>query len=357
MELSGDQRALLKLIVERGQSYEDIAALLGGDSEQVRGRARRAMAALAGGDLDRSADVTDYLLGQADPIGRADAVRHLSRPGADRDRAEQAVLAILAIAPNAELPDLPDLRAPRKQPATTDRGPQPAPTETATTRIREPLATPQRRLIALIGGVALAVIVAVVAIAGSGDDGADGVAEADPDFVRVELASAAGASGSGVAVIGQTDDDQPFIELDLEGLGELKGASSYVLWLLTDDRRGIPVAPIEVADGQFSDRMPLLSPADLVAAFSRSIVVAVMNQNELRDSLQGLLQDFSEADEEDAQLPITRYRARTILEGQIPTLAELADQAEAEGATDESAAPEVTPEPEPSETTTDAESE
>ena len=171
-------------------------------------------------------------------------------------------------------------------------------------------------------------IVAVIAIAGGGDDGSESAAEpVDPDFVRIELAAAAGAEGSGIAVIGQTEDDQPFIELDLEGLGPVGDNSTYVLWMLTDDREGIPVAPIEVTDGEFHDRMPLLSPADVVAAFSQSVAVAVMNSGELQASLEGLLSGFSDADAQEGQLPVTGYEARTILRGEIPTLADIAKEA------------------------------
>jgi hypothetical protein len=68
---------MLQLLLERGQSYEDIAGLLGGSRDDVRKRARAALEELAGEDPDREVGVTDYLLGQADPIGRADVVRHL----------------------------------------------------------------------------------------------------------------------------------------------------------------------------------------------------------------------------------------------------------------------------------------
>lgn len=329
---------MLKLVAERGQSYEDIAGLLGTDAAEVRERARRALAEAAGADLDRSANVTDYLLGQADPIARADAVRHLSRDDADRDRAERAVLAVEAIAPNATLPDLPPARATREKTPRASRATAPR-SSPASPLARfggpGPLDTPQRRLIALVGGLALAVVVAVIAIAGGGDESADSTTEpVDPDFVRIELAAAAGAKGSGIAVIGQTEDDQPFIELDLEGLGPVGANSTYVLWMLTDDREGIPVAPIEVVDGEFHDRMPLLSPADVVAAFSQSVAVSVMNSDELQASLEGLLSDFSDADAQEAaqgegQLPVTRYEARTILRGEIPTLADIAKEAEA----------------------------
>ena len=72
MALAPDQQAMLQLVLERGQSYADLASVLGVDEAEVRSRARAALTELAGADPDRNVGLTDYLLGQADPIGRAD---------------------------------------------------------------------------------------------------------------------------------------------------------------------------------------------------------------------------------------------------------------------------------------------
>jgi DNA-directed RNA polymerase specialized sigma24 family protein len=49
--LSADQQAMLQLLLERGQSYADLASLLGVDEAEVRARARAALAELAGASL------------------------------------------------------------------------------------------------------------------------------------------------------------------------------------------------------------------------------------------------------------------------------------------------------------------
>ena len=122
MPLSGDQRALLQLLCERGQSYDDIAGLLGGTPGEVRERARAALTELGGSDPDAEVGLTDYLLGQADPIGRADAVRHLQ---ADPDALELATrieTALRLIAPDAKAPRLPEPRGKRRRAATPAAG-------------------------------------------------------------------------------------------------------------------------------------------------------------------------------------------------------------------------------------------
>src|SRR5919198_4097615 len=104
MPLAPDQQAMLQLVLERGQSYGDLASVLGVDEPEVRSRARAALTELAGADPDRNVGLTDYLLGQADPIGRADAVRHLREDPADRALAERVLEALAELAPGAELP-------------------------------------------------------------------------------------------------------------------------------------------------------------------------------------------------------------------------------------------------------------
>ncbi|OLE38558.1 MAG: hypothetical protein AUG48_01425 [Actinobacteria bacterium 13_1_20CM_3_68_9] len=120
MPLTGDQQALLQLLLERGQRYADLASLLGVDEAEVRTRARAALTELAGADPDRNVGLTDYLLGQADPIGRADAVRHLKDDPQDLDLATELSQKLRLVAPQADLPRLPgEERRPRPR-----RGPR-----------------------------------------------------------------------------------------------------------------------------------------------------------------------------------------------------------------------------------------
>src|SRR5918996_1224921 len=106
MPLSPDQKATLQLLLERRQSYADIATVLGGDEAEVGARARAALTALGGTDPDRNVGLTDYLLGQADPIGRADTVRHLRDDAADHRLATELNARLRELFPDAELPRL-----------------------------------------------------------------------------------------------------------------------------------------------------------------------------------------------------------------------------------------------------------
>jgi hypothetical protein len=183
--LSADQQAMLQLLLERGQSYTDLASLLGVDEAEVRARARATLAELGGADPDRHVGLTDYLLGQADPIGRADAVRHLKDDPADLDLATEIAQKIRLIAPAAELPRLPGEERrprPRRAPgAVLSRLPIPdrlrrrRPADAAPGAPRTTLSRRQTQLIVGLGTGAVLLVMIVLGVAGAfssgGDDG------------------------------------------------------------------------------------------------------------------------------------------------------------------------------------------
>src|SRR5215207_8683700 len=121
--LTDEQRAMLQLLLEGGQSYEDIGSLLGVRPDEVRSRARTALREMGGADPDARVGLSDYILGQADPIGRADAVRQLQADPEANALAQRLVQQLRLLAPKAQLPDLPESRggrAPAPPPSPAD---------------------------------------------------------------------------------------------------------------------------------------------------------------------------------------------------------------------------------------------
>ena len=184
---------MLQLLLERGQSYDDLASILGAESDEVRSRAREALTELAGADPDRNVALTDYLLGQADPIDRADAVRHLKDDPEDLALVTELAQKLRLVAPEAELPRLPgEDRQPRPRGATRRRLPKPlqklapAPKEPADGEPRAPRTTLTRRQtqgIVVAACAAVLVAVGVLAIAGvfsSGTSGSTTTASSTP---------------------------------------------------------------------------------------------------------------------------------------------------------------------------------
>src|ERR687891_265112 len=118
---------MLQLLLEGGQGYEDIGSLLGVGPDEVRSRARSALQEIGGADPDSQVGLSDYLLGQADPIGRADAVRHLQADPEANALAQRLVQTLGLLAPRGQLPEIPASRGGRRAPAAPPAAGQPPP--------------------------------------------------------------------------------------------------------------------------------------------------------------------------------------------------------------------------------------
>ncbi len=264
---------MLQLLLEGGQRYDDIGSLLGISADEVRTRARAALQEIGGADPDAQVALSDYLLGQADPIGRADAVRHLQNDPEDNALAERLQQNLRLLAPKAELPAIPEPRGGRRG---TPPPPPADPAQAAPTSAGAPPATPaapggaaaprgpgfasrvsgvfsglsgRRRTqfaVGLAAALALIVVVVVVATSGGSGGGSD-CASVNPTQTSLANASldAVGASAekdcqpSGVVSlvpVGQTKNGQPQLagfafEMKAANLEPTSGSDVYVLWL------------------------------------------------------------------------------------------------------------------------------
>ena len=296
MALQPDDRALLQLVCERGQSYDDLANLLGITPEQVREKARAALAELGGRDPDSEVGLTDYLLGQADPIGRADAARYLQADESALALAEEIEAKLRAIAPGANLPRLPEPRGRRRRAATPGRGeselqPAAAPGVTAEDAGEAPgpgRDPRQTRMIAAIAGVGLILLFGILAIAGvfGGDEAGDEptseaqAAEEQRDITPVTLRANDGSGVAGRAEFGVANETL-YVDLSLNGLDPRPSRGSvYALWLMLPSEGGAPagypvtlLAPTE--NGSIQDRYAIpTSVAVVVGSRAQSVVVS-----------------------------------------------------------------------------------
>jgi hypothetical protein len=314
--LTADQGALLGLLLERGQSYADISGLLGVSEDEVRARARAALGELGGADPDRSVGLTDYLLGQADPIGRADAVRHLRDDADDYQLAERIVNELSEIAPGADLPRLPGeprtaphLRAARRRPKAPAGAGSP----------RTSLSLRQTRVIAalLSGAVILAVVIAAIAGAFSSGGSSSSTTASVPSsttspsttttpaggsttttpanpggnpqtLTPVTLNGVGGSRGKGLATFGLATANTPFLDVKTIGLPPAPNGQVYSLWLgLNPSKRvGYPIAPLL----QPHDRFPIPSAILPTLPSMKSVDVMLSSANGLRNEIQRVLQ-------------------------------------------------------------------
>jgi hypothetical protein len=309
MPLSADQRAMLGLLLERGQTYADISGLLGVTEDEVRARARAALAEVGGTDPDRHVGLTDYLLGQADPIGRADAVRHLRDDPDDRALAERVLSALAEVAPGADLPRLPGeartaphLRAPRRR-----RSAAGAPGDEGGAAGRA-LSGRQARLFVALGSGAVILAVAIAAVAGAfsgggspsptvastpttttqstagsgagGSAGGNGAATTgNQNLTAVPLRSVGGIPGKGVATFGVATQNTPFLDVQTAGLTPAPKNQVYSVWLAINPRtrQGYPVAPLLQSHNQFNipqvvlPILPKMKTVDIVVSPTKAL--------------------------------------------------------------------------------------
>ena len=347
---------MLQLLLERGQSYEDIASLLGGSRDDVRRKARMALEELGGSDPDREVGLTDYLLSQADPIGRADAVRHLQADPEALSLAEEIEAKLRLIAPEAELPDLPQPKK-RKRPVAPIVAEEPGePSKAgsgAETADKAPtggglggLSRRQSRIFAAIAAGAVILIFAVLAIAGvfGGDDeeppaniaeqSSEG--EISEDVTTVNLRPANGGDAGGEARFGIANETQPFLDLRLAGLEAPPQDKTYVLWFLLTEKQGYPLAPVQVDEnGNFDDRFPIPQSALPVVIRTQDVDVSLVDNRQLAGDIQKALQ---------GQEVLLDYSGESVLRGRIPRLeqpvGDASDLAPPGGAVPEGALPE-----------------
>jgi hypothetical protein len=310
MTLAADQQAMLGLLLEKGQSYADLGTLLGIPEAEVRERARAALTELGGADPDRTVGLTDYLLGQADPIGRADAVRHLRDDPGDRALAERLLAQLQAIAPGADLPKLPG--EPRTAPhLRAPKLPRPG-GDGAAPRIRSTLSQRQTRLIVAVGvGAAIAAVV-VLAIAGvfsgggsssssstaggagttassgGGSSGGGNGGGGTQSLTPIRLKGVGGSPGVGLATFGLATGNQPYLDVRTRGLPQAPSGQVYSVWLVVDParRQAYPVAPLTQNHQQF--QIPAAVTPILTSI--KAIDVSVSSVQALRSEIKRVLQ-------------------------------------------------------------------
>lgn len=303
MAVTDEQRAMLQLLLEGGQGYDDIGSLLGIAPDEVRSRARSALTEIGGADPDAQVGLSDYLLGQADPIGRADAVRHLQSDPEANALAQRLVQNLRLLAPRAELPEIPESRGRRAvSPPPPPASPPPAQPHAATPAAAAPgppkgpgLASRAagffsglgsvsgRRRTQLIVGVAaaLALVIVIVVVATSGGGGGSG----DCKPINPSAAQQAGVPTTKLAAMGDfaTEDCPPTgqvtlvpvqpqnqqnakkpaisgfaLQTNAAHLEPNENGDAYILWLYGSDQQARPVGQETVgSDGNLTGAAPL----------------------------------------------------------------------------------------------------
>jgi hypothetical protein len=328
--LTEEQRTMLQLLLS-GQSYADLGSLLGVDADEVRTRARSALGEIGGSDPDAQVGLSDYLLGQADPIGRADAVRHLQSDPEANALAQRLVQNLRLLAPNAQLPEVPEARGGKRAaapppsppaqappPATQAPGAPPAPQSPGlASRVAGVFSglgglSGKRRtqfLVGLAGVLALVIVVVVVVTSGGGGDssdcqGVDTSTAQQAGVPTIKLTATGTAADADCAPSGQitlgaqqqasnSKNQTPTFALQANAvnLPPSDNGERYLLWLYKSDTQSLPLGQETVdSSGNLTGGVPLIAQQVLLLPAFDSIRISKVTSAEAQQVQQSLQQ-------------------------------------------------------------------
>jgi hypothetical protein len=188
-----------------------------------------------------------------------------------------------------------------------------APTTASRTRLALALAA----IVILAAGV----ILAVTGTLGGDEEeppSPQAVSLEDVDAVRVELAPTGGGEASGEAVLGLATADQPFVDLTMQGLGEIEATDAYILWLMADDERGWPLGLVEPDPrGEQSERYPV--PSFLL---STNVVKGLREIVVSRSPRQEAFEAAEKAAE--SSVPEVGFVGEAVASGEVPSTGSIA---------------------------------
>jgi len=279
MSLSDDQRALLRLLAQREQGYEDIAALKGKSVEEVRAEVRAAL-------------------------------EQLDAPPPEPP-------------PPPPPPDPATPASPIAEPVQTPRAGSPAPSPSGKApRPRVPVE--RRRFLLFAGGAlaAVALVIGLIALIGGGDSGSDsGSASGETSLseptaaesgkvTQAVLSAPDGGDASGQAIFGRVGKEEIVLQVTAENLEPTDTGESYTVWLYRSPKLSLRVGSVAVGEGgRLGARFTI--PAELLAYVASGAFDQIYVS---RTSNAAYQQEVARA-KKDKTLP--RYTGETVLTGPI----------------------------------------
>lgn len=245
MPLSDDQKAMLRLLAQREQGYDDLAALMGLSVEEVRVKVKDALAQLEA---------------QGEPVPPAPVEPPVAAtpPPAPEPVAE----------PDQPRPSEPPEPLAAKQPEPAVTPPPPAPAAKAapsSQRPRPSLPKSSGARAAIAAGIAIVALFAVILAIGGGDDSSDpttpaasegsaaseeqpiNTASSDPKMTQAVLSPIDGGDAKGLATFGRVKNALA-LQIEAEGLEPTGKGESYTVWLYESAQKMLPLASTVVDD-------------------------------------------------------------------------------------------------------------
>ena len=286
MALSDDQKAMLRLLAQREEGYEDIAALMGLSVEEVRAKVKDALEGLEG----------------------SGATKPESPP------------------PPPKEPEPPP-EPPKAEPPPAKAAPKPAPPKPK--RPSAPRPAPRLKLpanrsvqLSLLAGALVLVLVVVLLVAGgsgggdssddTGSSTANSVSDTPLDTKRVTgavLQPVDGGDAIGRAVLGRAG-KEPLLQIEAEGLEPSAAGETYTVWLYKSPRLALRAGAVKVGEsGGIAAQFPI--PVEVL----QYIAGGAFNQIYISRTSTAAYNAEVEAAKKDKRLP--RYTGETVLRGPI----------------------------------------
>ncbi|HET7509221.1 MAG TPA: hypothetical protein VFJ65_03130 [Solirubrobacterales bacterium] len=289
MPLSDDQKAILRLLSQRGeQGYEDLSALMGISIEEVHTRAQAAARELEGEGIPAPAI--------PDPPGGGGDSPSVAKDG----EAPPGESPPPEPEPKAEKP----APAPEKQeaPKALPKG-EPKPPLKKELKLLE-----GRGLWALLAGAAIVVVFLVIILVsgGDGDSGSSTTTTASgkvtgkavealekaaersgKEVTKAVLNPVDGSEASGVAVFGRVK-NKLALQVFAEGLNETAKGEDYTIWLAASEEKMLPLASTPVSkDGKISAQVEV--PVEILAYLANEtfgqLAITRTDESQLKASL------------------------------------------------------------------------
>ena len=254
MALTDDQKAMLRLLAQRGEEgYEDIAALMGITVDEVRQRVNEALVAAAEAEDPATEKPVSPAVATPAPPPPAPRPKQPPAPQAPvSPAAEPAAPSATAAKTRKRPPRLAGIKLPK------DRG----------------------ALIGLGAGVLVVLIFAIVLIVSGGDDGSSSsdnapteggttpAASGNPNLTQAVLSPVDASDASGTALFGRFKKNV-LLQVTAEGLEPSEQGQSYAVWLSHSGNAMVPVGTAKVPDsGDLAARFQI--PAAVLVLIARN---------------------------------------------------------------------------------------
>jgi hypothetical protein len=235
MPLSDDQKAMLRLLAQREQGYDDLASLMGLSVDEVRAKVKDALAQLE----------QEGVAAPPAPVEPAPVAREPEPAAAPAPPPQPAEPAAKPAEPEPAAPPAP---------SGASRPPAPRPSLPKSGGARA----------AIAAGVAVVALVIVILVVGGGGDSSDNgtpavagdttaaeetvdTGAANEKLTQAVLSPIDGGDATGVATFGRVKNSLA-LQVEAEGLAPTGKGESYTIWLYESPQKMLPLASTVVPE-------------------------------------------------------------------------------------------------------------